>query len=408
MVTLIASQREYGAMLVAERKTHVYERTDGGDGAGKEDTSQEDKANAPKEDTPQKSWNMFVPVVLLVFFIFYLLIKTGEDPSVDQSLMDKIEASDSYQALLWGTMATAICTMLFYFSQIVQDGELVGLSSLIPSVRKMFTSSEDDESKTRFLMSLNDNVEGFLHGMARIFPAIIVLNLAWAVGAMMTTVGADRLFARWIVGGLSPEALPTLSFVISFFMALATGTSWGTMSILFPLVLVPTYEAPGSNEIIFYATTAGILSGSVAGDHTSPISDTTVLSALACDCNVLSHVATQAEYSLLITIVSILLGTIPIGYSSWPNIIGILIGAGLVIAFVFFVCVPVICENGRYDLFTEAILKYKKMRGFDSELFQLKEDTAKYYRGDKVTSDSEKPSSIEQNSEDIEEVAEEA
>jgi hypothetical protein len=53
---------------------------------------------------------------------------------------------------------------------------------------------------------------------------LIVLTLAWASGAIMVAVGADRLFSRWIVGGIAPEALPTLSFLISLFMALATGT----------------------------------------------------------------------------------------------------------------------------------------------------------------------------------------
>jgi len=85
---------------------------------------------------------------------------------------------------------------------------------------------------------------------------LIVLTLAWASGSMMIAVGADRLFSRWIVGGISPQALPTLSFLISFLMALATGTSWGTMAILFPLILVPTYQASGGDEIIFYSVTA--------------------------------------------------------------------------------------------------------------------------------------------------------
>ena len=76
------------------------------------------------------------------------------------------------------------------------------------------------------------------------------------------------------------------------------------------------------DETIFYATVAGILSGSVAGDHMSPISDTTVLSSLATDCNLLAHVATQAPYVLVVSLLAILLGTVPIGYDAWPNIVG--------------------------------------------------------------------------------------
>jgi hypothetical protein len=322
-----------------------------------------------------------------VFFIFYLLIKSGDDGSGDQSIMDKIESSDSYQALLWGTMATALCTLIMYSVQIVKDGELVSPGEYPSAFMAMFKKAEDGESKPRLLMSLNDNFESFLHGMGRIFPAIIVLNLAWAVGSVMVTVGADRLFARWITGGISAESLPTLSFIISFFMALATGTSWGTMTILFPMVLLPTYITSNGDPTIFYATTAGILSGSVAGDHVSPISDTTVLSSLACDCNLLSHVSTQMGYAIVVSVISILLGTIPIGYDAWPNIIGILIGAGLIVGFVIFLCAPVISSTGRFDLMTELFFMIK--RSENDEIATLKTDTVKAFNGEYIEGQEE-------------------
>ena len=293
-------------MLIAERKTQVYQRTDGGDGSGTgnsygigpEDQEEQVGENKPRPDTPTKAWNMLIPILLLVFFIFYLLVKTGDDGSGDQSFMDKIEESNSYASLLWGTMAAANISTLLYMFQIVQDSEFVlptwpvikGLFSRntgeaatdSPSAEE--TGNAEETSKTvnaeeeavssgpRPLLSLFECSEAFLYGMGRIFPALIVLTLAWASGSIMTAVGADRLFSRWIVGGVSAEALPTLAFIISAFMALATGTSWGTMTILFPLICLPTYEVSNGDPTIFYATVAGILSGSVAGDHVSQIS----------------------------------------------------------------------------------------------------------------------------------------
>jgi hypothetical protein len=156
------------------------------------------------------------------------------------------------------------------------------------------------------------------------------------------------------------------------------GTSWGTMSILFPLILVPTWQASGGDATIFYATTAGVLSGSVAGDHISPISDTTVLSALACDCQLLSHVSTQAPYAILVIMVSVILGTVPIGYDGWPNIIGILLGAVVIGAFVYGVCPQVISPTGNFDIFVELFLKFNA----DSPLHQLKADTIKAFNGE--------------------------
>lgn len=137
--------------------------------------------------------------------------------------MDKIEGSDSYAALLWSTMGVAILTLILYIVQIARDGELI-----IPdrqALKELFTDEkekkEDPEPKARSLMSLRECVESFLVGMGRVFPASIVLTLAWASGSVMSSVGCDRLFASWIVGGISPESLPTLSFLISLFMALA-------------------------------------------------------------------------------------------------------------------------------------------------------------------------------------------
>ena len=107
-------------------KTQVYERTDGGDSAGRESSEAESMgSNKPRKDTPTMAYNMLIPIVLLVFFIFFLLVKTGDDGSGTQSFMEKIEGSDSYAALLWGTMAAANITTLMYLVQIVYQGELV-------------------------------------------------------------------------------------------------------------------------------------------------------------------------------------------------------------------------------------------------------------------------------------------
>ncbi|CAB9507240.1 Inherit from COG: Na H antiporter [Seminavis robusta] len=428
MPMLIYSQRDLGPMLIAERKTQVYQRIDGGDGKGPSSKNQEGgakKENQPRPDTPQKPWNMALPVVFLVVLIFYFLVKTGEDPTEERSFMEKIENSNSYSSLLWGTMAATMLTFLLYQIQFVQKGKLV--LPTWPVIKSMFgrskkqdqlckeghaelTENEDHShsecaedaafipsSKARTLVSIFECVEAFLYGMARIFPALIVLTLAWASGAIMLAVGADRLFSQWITQGISPEAMPTVSFVISIFMALATGTSWGTMSILFPLICVPTYQVSNGDATIFYATVAGILSGSVAGDHVSPISDTTVLSALASDCQLLGHVTTQAPYAIIVTILSILFGTLPIGNHAMPNIVGILLGAVSIVLIVYFLCVPVLSETGRFDIFTQLWIRLKR----DTSLQQLQEDTVKRHNGSMETMVSNKSDEANGDEEDI-------
>lgn len=94
------------------------------------------------------------------------------------------------------------------------------------------------------------------------------------------------------------------------------------------------------------------------------------------------------SYAIIVSIISILLGTIPIGYDAWPNIIGILIGAGLVVLFAFFVCAPVLSPTGRFDLLTELTMMCKRSEeGETSELLKLKEDTVKAYNGEEVEAD---------------------
>ena len=170
------------------------------------------------------------------------------------------------------------------------------------------------------------------------------------------------------------------------------------MSILFPLILIPTYDAAGGDETIFYAVTAGVLSGSVAGDHISPISDTTVLSALACDCDLLAHVNTQAPYAVVVSVIAILLGTIPVGFDAFPNIVGLLLGWGVIIAFLYFACVPVINETGKFDIFTELYLKVRG--GEDSALAILKEDTVKAFAGELNIEEKKLESSASEGEED--------
>ena len=146
------------------------------------------------------------------------------------------------------TMATALLTTIMYAVQIVQDGQYV-LPSLPVLKNCLFAKAKNPDegsgeeveeevpsSPATSLMSIYESTESFLFGMGRLFPALIVLTLAWATGDIMTSVGADRLFSKLITEGVNAEAMPTLAFVIAVIMALATGSSWSTMTILFPLI----------------------------------------------------------------------------------------------------------------------------------------------------------------------------
>jgi Na+/H+ antiporter NhaC len=197
-----------------------------------------DDENQPVEDQPLLGHNLLIPVVLLVVLIFVLLVETGTVSGTEQSFMDKIESSDSYAALLWGTLATAWLTLILYLLQIT----IPGTSKLCwPTPARVYDMmpwrksivEERGELQPRFLLSVGESIEGFLYGMGRIFLAIVVLTLAWGSGSLMQAIGVDRLFAGVIVSGAIPfQLLPMLTFLIALLMALATGTSWGVRIIL--------------------------------------------------------------------------------------------------------------------------------------------------------------------------------
>jgi len=332
--------------------------------------------NSPEPDTPVHPINFLVPVGFLVFYVFYFLVITGNDGTGNQTFLDIMQQSDSYSALLWGTMASALTALGMYFLQFKKEGKhvLPTLGSFVP--KSKFTKRIADENAPKILMDWREGLEAFMTGMEHVFLALVLLTEAWAFGAVTTAVGLDRFFSNLIVqGSFSAEWLPTISFVVSLFIALATGSSWSTMTIMFPLLLVPTYIKSGGNASIFYATTAGVLSGSVAGDHASPVSDTTVLSSMYTSCQLLAHVRTQAPIVFVVVIWSVLVGTIPIGLGSYSNGIAILMGFILCAITSLILGVPVLSANGRYDLLTELFIYFSK----ESELHKLKKDTIRAF-----------------------------
>jgi Na+/H+ antiporter NhaC len=136
-----------------------------------------------------------------------------------------------------------------------------------------------------------------------------------------------------LADSLPAEMVPVTVFVLSAITAFTTGTSWGTLGILMPLVVPLCWAVMQVNGIadaahmhILYSAIACNLAGAVWGDHCSPISDTTVLSSMASGCDHIEHVRTQMPYALLVGSVAIAVGTIPGAYGVSP-IVSIIAGA---------------------------------------------------------------------------------
>ena len=164
----------------------------------------------------------------------------------------------------------------------------------------------------------NGNVMGHaLKGMTEIFEPLCVLMLAWALSGAVSDLGAADYLVSILGSSLPALALPTVVFLLGAAIAFATGTSFGTMAVLMPLV-IPLSFAISTDINIALAASAAVLSGAVWGDHCSPISDTTVLSSTGAGCDHAAHVTTQLPYALTVGAVAVFTGTLPAGLGVPP------------------------------------------------------------------------------------------
>ena len=171
-------------------------------------------------------------------------------------------------------------------------------------------------------------------GMQRILGALVILYLAWGLGAALETIGTAHALTNLLTNSVTAWSLPTLTFLVAAVVSFATGSSFSTMAILIPLVVpLAVTLAAGTAGPPVLATVGAVLAGACFGDHISPISDTTILSATASGVEVITHVRTQLPYALTVGALSLCLGYLPAGFGVSPFILlplGVGLGAALV------------------------------------------------------------------------------
>ena len=165
----------------------------------------------------------------------------------------------------------------------------------------------------RRAMSFTELMDCLPNGFKQMVPAILILCLAWTIGDVTKGLGAPE-FVAGIVKNLSGSLyalLPAVVFIIAAFLGFATGTSWGTFSILLPIV-IPVFSGGTPavdltvgdlNNNLLMISIAATLGGAVMGDHCSPISDTTIMASSGAQCYHLNHVATQLPYAMTVAAV---------------------------------------------------------------------------------------------------------
>ncbi|MEX0818838.1 MAG: Na+/H+ antiporter NhaC family protein [Pirellulaceae bacterium] len=289
--------RDFGAMLAAERRAFRAKPatpTHGGN-----------------HHTGLSQWpNAVIPVLTVVAVTIVLISTTGwraiaDDTTVEHSLLNIFGNGDSYLALMYGSLTGLAMALLLAWTN-----ARVGLTDLKTAAG---------------------------NGAAQVIPALTILWLAWGLSGLTKAdyLGTGEYLGQLLAGSVDIRWMPTIVFILASVVAFSTGTSWGTMGILMPLVVPTTIQLLGSsgsavsaNDPLLIGSIAGVLAGAIFGDHCSPISDTTVLSSQASGCDHIAHVRTQMPYALLVAGVSVVCGTIPIGFGAsvwWVLPIGVLV-----------------------------------------------------------------------------------
>jgi Na+/H+ antiporter NhaC len=184
----------------------------------------------------------------------------------------------------------------------------------------------------------------------------VILVMAWALSAITQELHAAEYLVVRFGSDLSPHLLPGLTFVLAALISFAIGSCFGTIGIVMPVVVPLTWGVlaqhgmVGSAELhpIYLAVIASVLAGSIWGDHSSPISDTTILSSMSASCDHLEHVRTQMPYALAVGAVALVVGILPVSFGI-PVWIGLTASAALVAGLPYLVGrrVGAVAEGGK-------------------------------------------------------------
>jgi len=137
--------------------------------------------------------------------------------------------------------------------------------------------------------------KGLYEGIGEMIPVGMIMVFALLIGKVIGDLGTAKYLAHLLSGNIPPLFIPLFIFLVASITAFSTGTSWGTFSIMMPIGLA----LGATMELDIPLVIAAVISGGIFGDHASPISDTTIISSMAAECDHISHVRTQLPYALL-------------------------------------------------------------------------------------------------------------
>lgn len=320
---IIMTKKDFGPMLKSERNAEngkLFDEEKYGPCAGS--LEMENKFNA-------KWFDMIVSIVILIvvcvamFPVTTWMTAVGGDGgyasfkeafsgiTIYQAFID----TDASKALFYGAVISLVLVYIYYLS--------------------------------RRLLTVKEAGGAIVEGVKSMVPALIVLALAWTIGNTIRSTPADNglglaIFLSETISGDSFPLwlLPAILYILACLISFSTGTSWGTFGIMVPIAIAIADALGRSNGFddvqllnILLISVGAVVSGAIFGDHCSPISDTTILSATGANCPLLEHITTQMPYALLVA-TSSLAGIIVASITLNP-LVALLTGMSVMIILMF-------------------------------------------------------------------------
>ncbi len=250
----------------------------------------------PAGSTRCRWYNGIIPIMVVILFTFGGLYISGRSSlqaagnpvfsgAVLRDLGTIVSSADSFKVLLWAAMMGAFTAFfLAYFQKI---------------------------------LNIREGVSALVQGMKSMMMAIVILVLAWSLGVVLVELHTADYLVSLLSARLDYHLLPGLVFVLSAFIAFSTGSSWGTIAIMYPLVIpiaIGLLKGAPDFRLFLVLSISSVLAGGVFGDHCSPISDTTIMSSMASSCDHIDHVKTQIPYALTAALVALFFGILPVSF----------------------------------------------------------------------------------------------
>ena len=301
--------RGFGPMLRADRRAQAGQVAPDAGGrrrAAERLTDEALRRTERKPGTPARWWNAAVPLLLIIAVTLGLMIHFGNVEGrplaglldADYLRQTVLSNTESARALAWAAVLGFACALLL--------------------------------ARAQRLLSWREGLLAGAGSFRAMLETVGILILAWVMGHVCDLLGTSHALIALASGRLEHAALafPVILFLTGAAVSFATGSSWSTMAILLPNVVVLATRLGESTHLggegLLLLSIGAVLEGSIFGDHCSPISDTTVLSSVASSCPHMAHVRTQIPLALTALGVALLAGYLPtgLGLPPWPGLLG--------------------------------------------------------------------------------------